>query len=253
MPAWGDAGCRRAAAPLARADRRRRHRLRRPARADRPDHAPAGNRARGRGDVALPLRRGRDDLLEGMVDQMVAQLHLRPDGGRPGPADGWQAYLQWLAHGVRPLARDHPQVFPLIATRHPAAPWLRPPLRSLRVVEDFLSTLVARGFTDDARGGGLPRVLQLPARTPAARGQPARQPDGPGGRPRGRRASGRPEPTRVDLRDFPLLRGWRTACPRTTRPRSSNGRWRTCWTGSSATCPTTLGTTGPAQSAMCRR
>jgi TetR/AcrR family tetracycline transcriptional repressor len=93
---------------------------------------------------------GRDDLLEGMVDQMVAQLHLDPSSGRPGPVDGWQAYLQWLAHGVRSLARDHPKVFPLIATRHPAAPWLRPPLRSLRVVEDFLSTLISRGF-DDAR------------------------------------------------------------------------------------------------------
>src|ERR687889_1742187 len=92
---------------------------------------------------------GREDLLEGMVDHMVAQLQLRPDGDELGPADGWQAYLQWLAHGVRTLAREHPRVFPLIATRHPAAPWLRPPLRSLRVVEDFLSTLVARGFTDD--------------------------------------------------------------------------------------------------------
>ena len=45
----------------------------------------------------------------------------------------FHAYLQWLAHGVRALAREHPNVFPLIATRHPAAPWLRPPLRSLRV------------------------------------------------------------------------------------------------------------------------
>jgi AcrR family transcriptional regulator len=92
---------------------------------------------------------GRDDLLEGMVAQMVGRLHLDPDGVRPGPGEGWQAYLQWLAHGVRGLAREHPHVFPLIATRHPAAPWLRPPLRSLRVVEDFLSTLVDRGFTDD--------------------------------------------------------------------------------------------------------
>ena len=78
---------------------------------------------------------GRDDLLD-------------PHAERPGPTDSWQAYLQWLAHGVRDLARAHPHVFPLIATRHPAAPWLRPPLRSLQVVEDFLSTLAARGFTD---------------------------------------------------------------------------------------------------------
>jgi TetR/AcrR family tetracycline transcriptional repressor len=92
---------------------------------------------------------GREDLLEGMVDSMVERLHLRPDDGELGPADGWQAYLQWLAHGVRGLAVEHPNVFPLIATRHPAAPWLRPPLRSLRVVEEFLTTLIERGFSDE--------------------------------------------------------------------------------------------------------
>src|SRR3954471_18117887 len=91
---------------------------------------------------------GRDDLLEGMVDEMVDRLHLDPDGVRPGPGEGWQAYLQWLAHGVRGLARAHPNLFPLIATRHPAAPWLRPPLRSLGIVEEFLATLIARGFDD---------------------------------------------------------------------------------------------------------
>jgi TetR/AcrR family transcriptional regulator, tetracycline repressor protein len=92
---------------------------------------------------------GREDLLEGMVDRMVAELHLRSDDALLSATDGWQAYLQWLAHGVRSLARDHPKVFPLIATRHPAAPWLRPPLRSLQVVEEFLSTLISRGFDDD--------------------------------------------------------------------------------------------------------
>ena len=92
---------------------------------------------------------GREDLLEGMVDFMVEQLHLRPDAGELGPDYGWQAYLQWLGHGVRALAVEHPQVFPLIATRHPAAPWLRPPLRSLRVVEEFLTTLIERGFSDE--------------------------------------------------------------------------------------------------------
>ena len=91
---------------------------------------------------------GREDLLEGMVDHMVSQLHLDPDDDQLGDTDGWQAYLQWLAHGVRALARAHPNVFPLIATRHPAAPWLRPPLRSLRIVEEFLTTLVGRGFSD---------------------------------------------------------------------------------------------------------
>jgi AcrR family transcriptional regulator len=91
---------------------------------------------------------GREDLLEGIVDHLVAKLHLRPDDEQLQPTNGWQAYLQWLAHGVRALAREHPNVFPLIATRHPAAPWLRPPLRSLRVVEEFLAMLISRGFSD---------------------------------------------------------------------------------------------------------
>jgi AcrR family transcriptional regulator len=91
---------------------------------------------------------GREDLLEGIVDRMVAELHLRRDHEEPDATTGWQAYLQWLAHAVRALAREHPDLFPLIVTRHPAAPWLRPPLRSLRVVEYFLSTLISRGFSD---------------------------------------------------------------------------------------------------------
>jgi len=91
---------------------------------------------------------GREDLLEGVVDHMVSQLHLEPGDDRLGDTGGWQAYLQWLAHGVRALARTHPNVFPLIATRHPAAPWIRPPLRSLRLVEEFLAMLVGRGFSD---------------------------------------------------------------------------------------------------------
>jgi TetR/AcrR family transcriptional regulator, tetracycline repressor protein len=74
---------------------------------------------------------GREDLLEGIVDHLVAQLHLESAGDQLQQTGGWQANLQWLAHGVRQLARQHPDTFPLIATRHPAAPWLRPPLRSL--------------------------------------------------------------------------------------------------------------------------
>ncbi len=62
--------------------------------------------------------------------------------------DGWQPYVQRLAHGVRRVALTHPEVFPLIATRPPSAPWLKPPLRSLRWTESFLSTLVSCGFND---------------------------------------------------------------------------------------------------------
>jgi TetR/AcrR family transcriptional regulator, tetracycline repressor protein len=90
---------------------------------------------------------GREDLLEGVVDRLVDQIRVEP-GPEMEPQDGWQASLQWLAHSVRGLALEHPSIFPLIATRHPAAPWLRPPLRSLRIVEEFLTSLTARGFSE---------------------------------------------------------------------------------------------------------
>ena len=91
---------------------------------------------------------GREDLLEAVVDRLVNEIEVDP-GSSMRPMDGWQAFLQWMAHEVRRLAIEHPNAFPLIATRHPAAPWLRPPLRSIRVVQDFLDGLTARGFTDD--------------------------------------------------------------------------------------------------------
>lgn len=91
---------------------------------------------------------GREALLEAVVDRLVGELRVDP-GGEMDPMDGWQAFLQWMAHEVRRLALEHPNAFPLIATRHPAAPWLRPPLRSLRVVQEFLDGLTSRGFTDD--------------------------------------------------------------------------------------------------------
>jgi TetR/AcrR family transcriptional regulator, tetracycline repressor protein len=90
---------------------------------------------------------GREALLEGVVDTLVDSIHV-DTGGRLEPVDGWQAFLQWLAHSVRQVATDHPAIFPLVATRHPAAPWLRPPLRSLRIVEEFLDGLTSRGFSD---------------------------------------------------------------------------------------------------------
>lgn len=91
---------------------------------------------------------GREDLLEAVVDRLVGEIRVDP-AGNMHPMDGWQAFLQWMAHEVRRLALDHPKAFPLIATRHPAAPWLRPPLRSLRVVQDFIDGLTSRGFNDE--------------------------------------------------------------------------------------------------------
>ena len=64
-----------------------------------------------------------------------------------GLSTSWQEYLQMQAHAVRTLAVTHPRIFPLVATRPPSAPWLRPPLRSLRWVESFLQGLREYGFS----------------------------------------------------------------------------------------------------------
>jgi TetR/AcrR family tetracycline transcriptional repressor len=90
---------------------------------------------------------GREDLLEAMVGHLVDRLGLSAEE-ELGPVDGWQAFLQHMANDVRRLAVNHPNLFPLVATRPPAAPWLRPPLRSLAVVEEFLSGLLCRGIQE---------------------------------------------------------------------------------------------------------
>lgn len=90
---------------------------------------------------------GREDLLEGMVDALVERVRIAARSPL-GPADGWQAYLLHIAKSLREVALDCPEAFPLVATRHPSAPWLRPPLRSLQIVEEFLEALTSRGFTD---------------------------------------------------------------------------------------------------------
>ena len=95
---------------------------------------------------------GREDLLDGVVDRVVETLFDKDDGDDIYVEDhnGWQDYLMRLAHGVRRIALAHPSVFPLVASRPPAAPWVRPPLRSLRMVESFLGTLTDAGFSDQA-------------------------------------------------------------------------------------------------------
>lgn len=91
----------------------------------------------------------RGDLLTGVVDHIVDQLYTDQLAARR-VEDGWQDYLVRLAHATRQIALDHPQIFPLIATEPPEAPWLRPPLRSLRWLETFLDTLISYGFDDAA-------------------------------------------------------------------------------------------------------
>ncbi|HYI32082.1 MAG TPA: TetR/AcrR family transcriptional regulator C-terminal domain-containing protein [Glaciibacter sp.] len=92
---------------------------------------------------------GREDLLEGILEAVIDELYGDPEVLLSARGN-WQDYLQRLAHGVRRLALHHPNLFPLVATRPPAAPWIRPPLRSLRWIDSFLDSLIASGFSDKA-------------------------------------------------------------------------------------------------------
>ena len=91
---------------------------------------------------------GRESLLNEVIDEVVDELYDDPET-HLHETDSWQDYLVRVAHGVRRSALAHPNVFPLVATRPPEAPWIRPPLRSLRWVEAFLSSLRQQGFTPE--------------------------------------------------------------------------------------------------------
>lgn len=116
-------------------------------------HGAQGLTMRGLGQElgveAMALYRyvsGREDLLEAVVAMLLGGITEDLDEEL---SQTWQGYLQTFAHAVRRIAIEHSAAFPLVATRHPAAPWLRPPLRSLELVEDFLATLRTHGFTDE--------------------------------------------------------------------------------------------------------
>ena len=92
---------------------------------------------------------GRENLLDAVVENILAEMRADVEI-LDSPRDGWQDFLQRLAHGVRRVALAHPKAFPLVASRPAEAPWLRPPLRSLDWVETFLTGLIDEGFDDAA-------------------------------------------------------------------------------------------------------
>jgi AcrR family transcriptional regulator len=90
----------------------------------------------------------RDELFDAVVEHIVDELGDDPEV-QTRPQDGWRPYLRAMAYGVRRYARRHPHAFPLVATRPPTAPWINPPLRSVRWVEAMLGALAGEGFTDE--------------------------------------------------------------------------------------------------------
>ncbi len=91
----------------------------------------------------------REALLDAVVEHVIDELYGDPEVFL-APRHGWQDFLIRLAHGVRRLALAHPRTFPLVASRPPSAPWIRPPLRSLRWIDAFLDALTSSGFSDRA-------------------------------------------------------------------------------------------------------
>lgn len=96
---------------------------------------------------------GRENLLDAVVESILSEM-LEDEEILDSPRDGWQDFLQRIAHGVRRVALAHPKAFPLVASRPTEAPWLRPPLRSLQTVESFLTGLLGEGFTESSAVSG---------------------------------------------------------------------------------------------------
>lgn len=92
---------------------------------------------------------GKEELLDAVVDAILSEIDEDEQVFKE-PVAGWQDFLQRLAHGMRRVALAHPKTFPLVASRPPEAPWLRPPLRNLRWVEMLIRALLEQGFTDDS-------------------------------------------------------------------------------------------------------
>lgn len=96
---------------------------------------------------------GKDALLDAVFESLVDGLGDDVEV-LSGPREGWQDFVERLAHGIRRMALSHPNAFPLLAARRLQAPWLRPPLRRVDWVEAFLGGLVEQGFSDRAAVSG---------------------------------------------------------------------------------------------------
>lgn len=79
-------------------------------------------------------------LLDGVAELVLNQLKIQPED------PDWKAQLRKIAHNLRTLALQHPNVVPLLVTRPLSTPLGLRPLGTLRPLEQILSLLVATGF-----------------------------------------------------------------------------------------------------------
>lgn len=79
-------------------------------------------------------------LLDGVAELVLDQLSIEAED------PDWKGQLRILAHDLRRLALQHPNVVPLLVTRPLSTPLGLRPLGTLRPLEQILSLLVAAGF-----------------------------------------------------------------------------------------------------------
>lgn len=80
-------------------------------------------------------------LLDGVSELVLNELSIHPED------PDWKAQLRQIAHSLRTLALDHPNVVPLLVTRPLSTPLGLRPLGTLRPLEQILSLLIGAGFS----------------------------------------------------------------------------------------------------------
>ena len=80
-------------------------------------------------------------LLDGVTELVLNELTIHPQD------PDWKALLRQIAHDLRRLALQHPNVVPLLVTRPLSTPLGLRPLGTLRPLEQILSLLIGAGFS----------------------------------------------------------------------------------------------------------
>ena len=87
----------------------------------------------------------KDALLDGVVEQVFAELVIPPAAGGEGNQN-WEQVLRRTAHAFRTMALAHPKVVPLLVIRSVSGPIALRPLGTLRPLEQLLELFIDAGF-----------------------------------------------------------------------------------------------------------